>query len=311
MNPILFSILQTILIVALAPLLIGIIRTMKARFQNRRGASVSQPYWALLALCKKEMTITRHSSWVFRVVPFVVLGSALMLAALLPTLGIGGWASGQGSIFLIGGVMAIGSVFLVFGGMDVASAFGGMGADREMTLAALVEPAIIIVLATFGMVAKYWTTDTILGAFVHAPWYISSPFLLFTFIAFGFVILAEDARYPMDNPATHLELTMVHEAMILEYSGPYLAMLELASAIKLAVLSVFFFDLLTPFVAVASDASTYLWGFGLLLARLIVAGILVAFLETVLVKMRFTRMQEYMAIAYFLGLAGLVLTLAF
>lgn len=311
MNSILFSVLQTVLIVALSPLLLGVIRTCKARFQNRRGASVFQPYWMILSLCKKEMTITKRSSWVFRAVPFVVLATAVMLAAMLPTFGIGGWVSVQGSIFLVASVLAVGSMFLVFGGMDVGSTFGAMGSSREMTLAALVEPSVILVLVSLGFVAKAWNVDGIVAAFMATPWYVSSPFLFFTLLSLGCVILAENARYPVDNPATHLELTMVHEAMILEYSGPYLAMLELASAIKLAVLSVFFFNLISASVAIASLPATYFGAFVFLLAKLLVAGIAIAFVETVFVKMRFYRMQEYMTISYFLGLAGLVLMLVF
>ena len=312
MTSLLLILAQAVLVIVLAPLTVGIVRTCKARFQNRRGASVFQPYWMLLALCKKEMTITKHASWVFHVVPFAVLSSALTLAMFVPTLGIANGlmeSLGLSNVFLIAGILAVGSLFLVLGGMDVASAFGGMGSSREMTLAALVEPSLILSLGTLGLAARSWNLDGILAAFAAQPWHAAHPFLVFTLLSLGCVILAENARYPVDNPATHLELTMVHEAMILEYSGPYLAMLEAASAIKLTVISVFFFSLVAP--PLASGGVAFGVALGLVVAKLVAGAVLVAFLETALVKMRFYRMQEYMASAYFFGLAGFVLTLVF
>jgi len=311
MKTLLFFLIQSALVFTFAPLLIGLIRTCKARFQNRRGASVFQPYWALATLCRKEMTVTKHSSWVFRVVPFVVLTSAILFAFLVP---IWGWSNGLfgggGSIFLIAGVLAMGSLFLVLGGMDVASAFGGMGSSREMTIAALVEPALLIVLVTLGFAAKAWQVQWILMAFAQHPWYLSQPFLLVTFLALWLIVLAENARYPVDNPATHLELTMVHEAMILEYSGPYLAMLEYASALKLTVLSVLAMNLFLPFglfpAATVAGIGVAILGF---VFKLVLSGFLVALVESTVVKMRFYRMQEYLATAYLLGCVGLALLL--
>lgn len=312
MNSILISIIQAILVAVCAPLMVGIIRKTKARFQNRRGASIFQPYWALLALCRKEMTITKQSSWVFRVVPFVVLMTALALAFLIPTMAVGGWTSQNGSIFLIAAILAIGSMFLVFGGMDVASAFGGMGSSREMTLAALVEPSVIVTLTTLGLITKSWNMEGILAVFANGNFFAPHPFLVFTLLSIGCVILAENARYPVDNPATHLELTMVHEAMILEYSGPYLAMLEAASGIKLTVLGVFFMNLIFPAsMAVSAGVGAFMMGVVFFVLKLALAAVVVAFIESTLVKMRFYRMQEYMTVAYFLGLAGLILNLAF
>ncbi len=308
MNPLLFFAVQVGVVFLCAPLTIGIIRFCKARFQNRRGASVFQPYWALLSLLKKEMTITRHASWVFSVVPFVVLASALGLAFLIPTLGVSG-VSDLDNIFVVAALLALGSFFLVLGGMDVASAFGGMGSSREMTLAALLEPVVLLVFATFSFVAHTSGLGRVVTMFAAHPWYLASPFLLCTFFALGLIILAENARYPVDNPATHLELTMVHEAMILEYSGPYLAMLEVASAIKLTVFLVFFFQLFAPFSPPLFMEGWIIWPFISFLIKLVVGAFLIACVETLCVKMRFYRMQEYMATAYFLALAGFILTL--
>lgn len=304
--------LQWLLVLALAPLSIGILRKVKARFQNRTGASLFQPYWALATLLRKEMTITKHASWMFHVVPFVVFTSALVLAWLIPIWGFDAHVlGGEGSVFLLAGVLALGSLFLVFGGMDVASVFGGMGSSREMTIASLIEPALLLVLVTLGFVVGEWNVSTILFAFTEHPWYSISPFLLITFISLGCIVLAENARYPVDNPATHLELTMVHEAMILEYSGPYLAMLEYAAALKLTVLSLFFMNLVLPFgiFSVSSGITGVLVGLVWLVFKLFFAASLIAFVESTIVKMRFYRMQEYMTTAYVLAFVGLALTL--
>lgn len=313
MSSLLLTILQTLLIVVFAPLLMGMVRAGKARFQNRVGPSIFQPYWALASLFRKEMTVTKHASWVFHTVPFMVFTSALALAVLVPTVSVQtGILNEASTIFLIAGVLALGSIFLVLGGMDVASAFGGMGSSREMTLASLVEAPLIVVLVTFAMAADEWSMGDIMHSFLQQPLVFSNPFLLVSFLAFLFVLLAENARYPVDNPATHLELTMVHEAMILEYSGPYLAMLELASAVKLTVFSLFFLGLLIPTGFIASwTLSGVAWGIIVLLLKCAVAGFFIACIESLIVKMRFYRMQEYMSMAYFLALGGFVLVFIF
>lgn len=303
--------LQFIVTLLTAPLIIGLIRNIKAKFQNRKGASVFLPYISLLSLLKKEMTITRHSSWVFRVVPFVVLISAMALALIVPTLSYGFVPSSLSNIFLVGGIAALGSVFLVFGGMDTASTFGNMGSSREMTLAALVEPVFFIVLSTLAALAGTWGLDAIVGYFASTPWVQIVPIASLTLFALLLVLLTENARYPVDNPATHLELTMVHEAMILEYSGPYLAMLEYASAIKLAVMGVLFMNLLIPFGLITLPFTLQGVAIGLLvyLGKVLLAACLVATIESTIVKMRFYRMQEFLSLAFVIAFGGLVLVL--
>ncbi|QQG37791.1 MAG: NADH-quinone oxidoreductase subunit H [Candidatus Kaiserbacteria bacterium] len=290
--------LPTLLILLASPLTVGLVRKFKALFQNRRGASIFQPYWALLSLLRKDMTITRYSSWVFHTVPFVVLGSTIALAALVPAVPIAGT---YGNVFLIAGVLALGSVFLVLGGMDTASTFGNMGSSREMSLIALVEPPLFIVFASLALFAGSFGMGDIIAHFTSAT-AGSHVLTAVTLIALFFVVLAENARYPVDNPATHLELTMVHEAMMLEYSGPYLALLEYASAIKLTVLGTLFVSLLLPSFAASGTVLALLF-----LGKLILAAFLVAFVESTIVKMRFYRMQEYMALAFLFALGGAAL----
>ncbi len=306
-------ILQFVLVLALSPLTVGMVRKMKARFQNRRGASIFLPYFQLASLLRKEMTITTNSSWVFRIVPFVVLGSAALLALIVPSAAFGVIPSSLDNIFLFGAIMALGSVFLVLGGMDTASTFGNMGSSREMTLAALVEPALYMSLATLALAAGNWSLGGIMAHFALTPWMEVVPVAAVTLAALLLVALAENARYPVDNPATHLELTMVHEAMVLEYSGPYLAMLEYASAIKLTALLSLVTGLVLPWGSMHAPFTITVVALGTLAlaGKLVLGAFVVAFVESTVVKMRFYRMQEYMSIAFLVACAGFVVELIY
>lgn len=301
--------IQFILVLLVAPLTVGLVRKCKARFQNRRGASVFLPYWTLLSLARKEMTITEHSSWVFRAVPFVVSGTALTLAFLIPTIGYGLVPGAADSAFVVAGILALGSVFLVLGGMDTASTFGNMGSSREMTIASLIEPALFVVFASLGALATSWSLGGIVGYAASHAWLATVPFASITLVALLLVVLAENARYPVDNPATHLELTMVHEAMVLEYSGPYLALLEYASAIKLTVLSTLLVTLVLPIGLLHGDVTAVgvIYAVAIFLVKVVIAAFAVAFIESTIVKMRFYRMQEYTSLAFLFALAGCAL----
>jgi formate hydrogenlyase subunit 4/hydrogenase-4 membrane subunit HyfE len=306
MNPILATLFQLFFILLTAPFAAGLVRFCKARLQGRRGASPFLPYWTLLTLFKKEMVISNATSWIFRVVPFVVLSSAVALASILPLLFVGGKLASISDFLIVSGILIIGAVFLVLGGLDSGSAFGGMGSSREMTIAALLEPTIIMIFAAISFVTGTFAIDGMVGQsllFTH-------PYLILSVFAFILVTLAENARYPVDNPATHLELTMVHEAMILEYSGPYLAMLEYASAIKLTAFAILLANLIFPisvfaFTGVASLLAGIIFGF----LKIIIAMGLLALIESVVVKMRFYRMQEFMSIAFFTAMFGMVIAL--
>lgn len=303
MNAILLSLIQGVFVLALAPLSMGLVRMFKARMQGRKGACPTLPYVTFATLLRKQMVISKSTSWVFRIVPFIVLGTTIFLALVLPLVGVGGVLSTLLSDFiLVAAVLAIGAVFLVLGGLDSASAFGGMGSSREMTISSLVEPVIILTFAAFALVFGTTNIDGMLGF---------QPVLLLSFLSLLLVILAENARYPVDNPATHLELTMVHEAMVLEYSGPYLAMLEYASALKLTVLSLLAANILFPFplLIVGAGFTTALLALVFTVVKLVVAMFLLALLESSIAKMRFFRMQEYVSIAFFIAFGGLLIVL--
>ena len=299
-------ILQPILFLAVAPLFVGIVRKTKALFQNRTGASVFQPYWSLASLLRKEMTIPEWSTWVYHVVPFVVLGAAFLLALDIPAFAVGFLPSSMTNVFVLTGILAVGSIFLVFGGMDTGSTFGNMGSSREMTLVALIEPTLFLALGLMGAIAGSWDIGSIVVNGAALPWVGMAPVLL----ALGALVLAallENARYPVDNPATHLELTMVHEAMLIEYSGTYLAMLEYASAVKLVAISVLVVHIAFPFYIATPIASLPAFGIAVaaFFAACAAAAVGISFIESTVVKMRFYRMQEYALLAFLVAAAAL------
>lgn len=307
-NPMIATLIQILFILLIAPLAMGLVRFVKARLQGRLGASPFLPYYTLLTLVKKEMVISSTTSWIFSAVPYVVLGSTVLLACIVPTLFTGLSASSLSDFLVVAGVLAIGSIFLVLGGLDAGSAFGGMGSSREMTIAALLEPVIIMTFSTMSFATNTGTIDGMLRSQVG----LLEPYSWLFIVALTLVALAENARYPVDNPATHLELTMVHEAMILEYSGKYLAFLEYAAAIKLTVFSILIANFIFPATLVdVSSWSAGSVGVAILLGVVKTAAVMVglAFLESMLVKMRFYRMPEYFSIAFVVSFLAMIVAL--
>lgn len=298
---------QFILVLLIAPFASGWVRFLKARLQGREGASPFLPYATLATMFKKEMVIPSASSWIFRAAPFVVLASALGLALVIPTLVRGGFAAVFSDFLVVAGILMLGSIFLVLGGMDTGSAFGGMGSSREMTMAALLEPTLIMIFATYSFVTGFFTIDGMLGQSLIATY----PFLLLSILALAMLALGENARYPVDNPATHLELTMIHEAMILEYSGPYLAMMEYASMIKLTVFSFLISNFLFPtsLIGASAGAGELALGIGLAALKVIATMTVLAFIESTIAKMRFYRMNEFVTISFITAFFGMATAL--
>ncbi len=309
MNPVVLTIVQTVSVLALAPLATGLVRRCKAWLQGRRGAPVLLPYWTILTLMRKEIVLSSSTSWVFRAAPFVVLSTAVLSAAVLPLIGRGGAAAPLSHLVMVAGIWMLGAVFLVFAGVDSASAFGGMGASREMTIAAFLEPALIVALAAFAVASGSATVDGMLS--VAGAGLVARPWLLLALAALGLIALGENARYPVDNPATHLELTMVHEAMVLEVPGPYLAMMELASMVKLATFALLLANLAVPagLLTPASGLAALAVAPAAALAKLGVVMALLAVLESSIAKLRFYGLPEYFFGSLFLGLASLSLGL--
>lgn len=300
--------IQILLVPALAPLGVGVINKLKAKMQNRVGASIFQPYRNLKKLFHKDEVISKDASWVFRIAPFIVFGVVLVVAASIPlfTTALHPLTS---DFLLLVYVMGLGVFFLALAGIDTGSAFGGFGSSREMTLAAVAEGALIfslLPLVLFSGSTDLVTTAQSIGSHFGQ---IAIPIVL-AFVAFFVVMLAEAKRYPFDNPDTHLELTMVHEAMLLEYSGKRLALMEWAAACKLFIFAALAVTLFFP-VGLADDLTitSAAVGIGALLVKIFVVFVAVAVLESLISKLRFFRLQHLLFIALILNMiaVGLVL----
>ena len=294
---------QAALVLGLAPGLVGLVRWLKARLQSRRGAPPWQPYFELRKLFGKDVVVSSNASWLFRVAPYVVFASTAAAACLVPSLAVTRPLDGVGDFLVLVYLLLLGTVFLALAGLDPGSAFGGMGSSREMTVAALAEPTVA--LAIFALAASAGSTNLgqIVGRTLADPAAALSPGHLFAFAALFIVMVAETGRLPVDNPATHLELTMIHEAMVLEYSGRYLALIEWAAALKLLVFCALLGNLFLPWgvAAVATPAAIAI-ALGSLLAKLAVIAVIVAVLETRVAKLRLFRVPELLAGSFVLAL---------
>jgi formate hydrogenlyase subunit 4 len=305
-------ILQLLLLLLLAPLLSGLIKNWKARLQNRRGAPVWQPCFDLAKFLRKDMVISEHASWVFSFAPYVVFLTALLAGLLVPMV------TAQAPLDLFGGalafvgLLALGRFFLALGGLDPASAFGGMGSSREMTISAIAEPAMILAIFTVAITAGSTSLSEMVLAGQTSGWKFLDPSHALAFAALFIVLLAETGRLPVDNPATHLELTMIHEAMLLEYSGRYLAFMEWGAAIKQLVLMALLANLFFP-LGLAADATPSALGLGLLwfAGKLLVLAAAVVLVETTNAKLRLFRVPDLLSAAFILATLALVSTFLF
>jgi formate hydrogenlyase subunit 4 len=299
---------QMALVLAAAPLLTGFVRKVKARLQRRRGASVIQPYRDILRLMKKEAVIAENASWLFRAVPYLVFAGTWVAAALVPTFATGLLFSWSADLIAITALLGSARFFLALAGMDVGTAFGGIGSSREAMIASLAEPAMLLIVFTLALVARSTQLSDV-AAMMAAPGVGLRVSLGLALIALVIVAVTENGRIPVDNPATHLELTMVHEAMVLEYSGRHLAMIEIAAALKLLLYVSLIGCIFMPWGFARADAAPagYLVGLLSYAAKLAVAGILLALFETSIAKMRVFRLPDFVGAALMLGLLGTLL----
>lgn len=299
------ALLQALLYAALAPLLIGWIRKLKARLQNRRGAPVLQPWRDLRKLLLKEARVAHTASPLFRAAPYIVFVTTWLAAATVPLVAVSLPTAAIADIIVLVGLLALARFFLALAGMDVGTAFGGMGASREMLVSALAEPAMLMAVFTLAMSAHSTNLASVidyqLGAFALRPSF------LFALGGLILVAIAETGRIPVDNPATHLELTMIHEAMLLEYSGRHLALMEWATQIKLLLYGALIANIFFPWGIARSFAPAEL-GIGLaaVVLKLLALGAALALGETVLAKMRLFRAPAFLNLALLLALLGLL-----
>ena len=299
---------QMALVLLLAPLATGFVRKVKARLLRRRGPSVLQPYRDLLRLLRKEVVLAETASWLFRVSPYLIFAATWVAAALVPTFAAGLMFSWTADLIALIALLASARFFLALAGMDVGTSFGGIGASREVMIASLAEPAMLLIVFTLALVAGSTQLSTI-AAFMASPEVGLRVSLGLALIALIMVAIAENARIPVDNPATHLELTMVHEAMVLEYSGRHLAMIEFAASLKLLLYISLIACLFVPWGLAQAGAgpAAYAGAALLYLAKLAAAGCLLALFETAIAKMRVFRVPEFLGAALMLGFLGTLL----
>jgi formate hydrogenlyase subunit 4 len=299
---------QVALVLALAPLLSGFIRKCRAFLQRRRGASIVQPYRDLLRLLRKEVVLAENASWLFRTAPYLIFAATWVAAALVPTFAVGLEFSWSADLIAIIALLGSARFFLALAGLDVGTSFGGIGSSREMMIASLAEPAMIMMVFTLALIAGSTQLSTIAETmtFSHVGLRVSLGLAL---VALVLVAIAENGRIPIDNPSTHLELTMVHEAMVLEYSGRHLAMIELGAQLKLLLYFSLIGCVFMPggLAAPESPPFAYVIGAGAFLAKLVAGGVLLALFETATAKMRVFRVPNFLGVALMLGLLGALL----
>jgi formate hydrogenlyase subunit 4 len=298
---------QMLLVVVLAPLLLGFTRRVKARLLRRKGPPLRQPYLDLVRLLRKEVVLAENASWLFRSVPYMIFAATWVAAALVPTFATGLEFSWTADLIVI--IALLGSVrfFLALAGMDVGTSFGGIGSSREMMFASLAEPAMIMIVFTVALVAGTTQLSQVADfVFAHASLRVS---LALALVALIIVAIAENTRIPVDNPATHLELTMVHEAMLLEYSGRHLAVIELAAAIKLLLYISLIASIFVPWGLAQGDAGPGAYAIAVLayIGKLAIGGFLLVLFETSIAKMRVFRVPEFLGVALMLGFLGTLL----
>lgn len=300
------AIAQTAVFLLAAPLLAGWIKRVKCHLQNRAAPPIWQPWRDLAKLLGKRVVLPETASWLFRAAPYVIFGATLVAAAAVPLVAVHLPTAEIADMIVLVAFFALARFFTALAALDTGTAFGGMGASREMTVAALAEPAMLLVVFSLAMTAGTTNLSYVISAGLDAG-LVLRPSFLFALLALFMVAVAETGRIPVDNPATHLELTMLHEAMILEYSGRYLALIEWASQIKLMIYAVLIIDFFFPW-GIAGDFNAAALAIGLVavVAKLVLLAIALVIWETVLAKMRLFRVPQFLGFAFMLSLLSML-----
>jgi formate hydrogenlyase subunit 4 len=297
---------ELVLAVLLAPLLTGWVNQCRAWLQNKSAPGLLQPYRVLAKLFQKEVVLAHNASPLFRTAPYLIFGCLALAAAIVPSLSTGLPLNLAADAIALVGLLALARFFIALAGMDVGTSFGTMGARREMLVGFLAEPALLMVLFTASLISHSSSLSTIVDFLGHRE-FVIYPSMAFAGVAFTMVSLAENARIPVDNPATHLELTMIHEAMVLEYSGRHLAMIEWAASLKLFVYSCMGLALFFPFgIAQGGDCLGIVLALPALLAKLAAGGAALALIEMMSAKMRIFRAPEFLGTAFLLAVLAML-----
>ncbi len=300
------AIAQTLLFVAAAPLLAGWVQRVKCHLQNRAAPALWQPYRDLAKLLGKQMVVAHNASWLFRATPYIVFAAMLLSCAVVPLIVVHVPSAAIADVIVLVGFFALARFFTALAALDIGTAFGGMGASREMMVAALAEPAMLMVVFTFSMTA-HTTNLSVTTDYILQQGLLLRPSFLFALLALAMVAVAETSRIPVDNPATHLELTMLHEAMILEYGGRHLALIEWASQIKLMIYAMLLINFAFPW-GIASEPSALALASAavVVVAKLMLVGVVLVVWETVMAKMRLFRVPQFLGFAFMLSVLGML-----
>ncbi len=305
-------ILQVLLVVVGGPLLIGVIRKVRARLEGRVGPPIHQPLRDLRKLFTKERIVPEHTSWVFGLAPAVLVMSAVLAATLVPLISTQSAFAGISDFITIAAVLLLGTVALALGALDPGTAFGGMGASREMTIAALTEPTLLLSIAAISILTGTANLPAIVSATLHAPETVISVGYLLALVALAIATLAESTRLPVDNPNTHLELTMVHEAMVLEYAGPELALVETGSSMRLMIFLGLLANLLVPWgIATSSSVGALVVGVLSFALKIVVLAMILGVFEVFTAKVRLFRVPELLALSFVLSFLAVITSVVY
>ncbi|MGO9380056.1 MAG: respiratory chain complex I subunit 1 family protein [Dissulfurispiraceae bacterium] len=306
LTPYIIELLQVITLLGLAPAFVGWVRMLKCWAQGRTSAGLLQPYRDLAKLFSKEILLAENASWIFRFTPYLVFGTAILAGGIIPILSIDLPLAPTADVIVIVALFAIARFFTALAGMDIGTAFGGMGSSREMMIASLAEPAMLMAIFTVSLANKSTSLSEIIQVFYSGQW-VMRPSLAFAFLAFVLIALAETGRVPVDNPSTHLELTMIHEAMILEYSGRHLALIEWAGMMKLFLFVILGIAAFAPWgIAEKGSLLAIPSALGYMVLKLGAVGIGIVLIETGLAKMRLFRLTEFLGAAFLLATLGML-----
>lgn len=297
---------QVAVVMGLSPALTGWVRMLKCWTQGRTSAGLLQPYRDLAKLFAKDVLLAENASWIFRFTPYLVFGVAVLIGGIIPILTTGLPMSAIADVIVIVGLFAVARFFTALAGMDTGTAFGGMGASREMTIAALAEPAMLMSIFALSLSAKSTSLSHMVQV-IYSGQTVLKPSIIFALLAYVMITLAETGRIPVDNPSTHLELTMIHEAMILEYSGRHLALIEWASMMKLFIYATIGLSLFFPWgIATTNSPSALLAAIFFLAVKLAAVAVVIVLIETGLAKMRLFRLTEFLGAAFLLATLGML-----
>lgn len=303
---ILIEILQVFIVIAAAPAFSGWVDMLKCWSQGRASAGVLQPYRNIAKLLVKDVVLADNASWIFRFTPYLVFGTAVVVASIIPIISMDLFLASGADIIVLIAVFATARFFMALAGMDIGTAFGGMGSSREMMIASLTEPAILMAIFTVSLAGRSTSLLHIVNAFTSGE-LVLRPSIIFASIAFILVVIAEAGRVPVDNPSTHLELTMIHEAMILEYSGRHLALIQWGTMIRFFLFVTLWIACFVPWgIATTDNAGEVAISVFLVAIKLSVIGAGLVLIETGLAKMRLFRLTEFLGASFLMATLGVI-----